>query len=273
MSALSVGCAVLVFAVAVYRLGFQYWAEHPRVTVPRPEGAPLTVYEVAALYARELHPDHLARTVLSGMVLSGALQPDGSGRLRVGPGAKNVDAVQAAVLAVLDPAIGHRPSELCDRVAELEEVRAVDRELGAAGLVTRSESEAPVNVSIGVMVIIGPLGALTLMATHSPHAVGVYAGLLAVGGGVALAAPERYDRASRRGRRLLAEVGTEPGRRPILAPGLVLDDASHAALARMALHYTPVTGLSVDAFSGSGGHGKGDGNGPVIGEGPGLGGL
>ncbi|WP_457030993.1 hypothetical protein [Kitasatospora sp. P5_F3] len=271
MGAFLAGCAALVCAVSVYRLVFRYWAEHPRVVVPRRVGAPLTVYEAAALRAVELHPDHLARTVLSGMVLSGALRSDGSGRLWAGPGTESVDVLQAAVLTGLDPTVGYLPVELCVRVDGLDAVRAVERELVAAGLVTRSESEAPVNLSIGVMVVVGALGAVVVMATRSLPAGGVLAGLLAVGGVVALVTPERYDRASRRGRGLLAAVGTEGDRRPVLPPGLVLDDASHTGLARLALQYTPVAGLSFDGFSGA--RVQAGGEGTAVGEGPGLGGL
>ncbi|MGW6710848.1 hypothetical protein ACWGDE_38995, partial [Streptomyces sp. NPDC054956] len=193
MGVLLTGCAVLVFGAAVYRLVFRFWAEHPRVAVPRPEGAPLTLYEVAALNAGRLHPDHLSQTVVSGMVLSGALLPDGSRGLTVASSPAGVDVLQAAVLADLVPGAVHLPSDLCAHASKLDAVRAVLRDLRAAGLVTRSESETPVNVSLGVMVVTGALGAVTAIATRSPLAIGGVVALLAMGGGVALATPDRYD--------------------------------------------------------------------------------
>ncbi|MFZ3467891.1 hypothetical protein ACODT3_37910 [Streptomyces sp. 4.24] len=283
MGVLLAGCAVLVCAASGYRLAFRWWAEHPRVTVPRAEGAALTLYEAAALKASDLHPDHLPRTLLSGMVLGGALRPDGSGRLRAAAGPRSVDALQAAVLAGLKPGAAHLPSDLCADAHGLDAVRAVERELDAAGLLTRSESETPLNVSIAVMAATAAVGALTVIATRSPLAFGVFAALAAVGGAVALATPQRHDRASRRGRRLLAATGTETGTLPARAPGMVLDEASHAKLARMALYRVPAAGIHFGppSYAGPGsGSGSGSGTGayesgggPAVHEGPGLGGL
>ncbi|MFI6449869.1 hypothetical protein [Kitasatospora sp. NPDC050543] len=242
MAVFLAGCAVLVFAMVAYRAGFRIWAEHPRVAAPRAKGARLTVYEVAALRAWRLHRDRLAVAVVSGMVLSGVLRPDGRGRLEVAPGVWSPDAVQAAVLAALEPGTANLPSELRALAAGLEEVRAVERGLEVAGLVTRSDSDLPVNVSLCVMLGTAVVAQLTLMTTSSLLAFGVFAGLLALGGGVALATPERFDRTSRRGRRLLRAVGTELERRPVL----VLDEAAYARLVELVLYSTPVPGFYFD---------------------------
>ncbi len=256
-------------ASCAFRVGFWLWAECPPVTVARAEGVPLSLYEVAALRADDRDPDHLATTLLDVMLVTGALRFVDRGRLRAVTGAVGRDRLQTAVLANVRSKERLWPWDLRDRAARLDELRTVQRDLRAAGLVTRSRSEFSYAVHLCVMVVIGAVGVLVFISTRSLLGTLVLAGLLVLGGVVVRLAPERRGNASRRGRRLLKGLHAQ-GPRPALVPGLVLDDRQHTALTRMALHHISASGLS--SF-GSGSGASATDSGHTINEGPGLGGL
>ncbi|MCB5169155.1 TIGR04222 domain-containing membrane protein [Streptomyces bambusae] len=266
-------CAGVMAVSCAYRAGFWLWAQCPPVTAARPEGVPLSLYEVAALKADEEDPRHLATTLVEAMVESGILGLSDGGRLRAGTRPAGGDPLHAAVLADLPAQGGLRPWELRERVAQLAEVRALERELAAAGLVTRSRNERSFNVHLTVVVAVAAVGALVLISTRSPLGTGVLAGLVALGSAVVRLCPERRGNASRRGRRLLAGLNAVAPR-PTLGPGLVLYDRQHAAFTLMALYKMPVTGLFRSGGSStSGAGGAGGAGGGTVHEGPGLGGL
>ncbi|MFD4870450.1 hypothetical protein [Streptomyces sp. NPDC058412] len=262
-------CTAVMAASCLYRLVFWMWAQNPPVRKAREPDGPLTLYEVAALQSGAAH--HLRKTLVEGMTISGALERVGHHHLRVPVERKNVDALQAAVLDELEPgALYTGYSLLYGRVSSPEGLDEIARTVREAGLVTRSDSELSRYVLSSVMGIIAVLGLMTGFGTRSFLPFGIAVCLLAPGGAVLLATPERWTGASRRGERMRKAVGSESGTLPALPPGLVLDEEAHRRFARIALYNTGDHPLFTDPYSG---YSPPVENSPDIHEGPGLGGF
>ncbi|MFD7027408.1 hypothetical protein ACFWAR_05145 [Streptomyces sp. NPDC059917] len=262
-------CAGLLAAACLFRSVFWVWAQNPKVTVAREPDGPLTLYEAAAL-DRGGH-DHVCRTLVEGMAISGALEQVDEHFLRVPDERGSVDALQAALLDELEPGGTYSGHQLKILAHRLDGTGAVLVGARKAGLVTRDSSDLSLNAVVFLMAVCGVCGFFATVGTRSFLPVGPFAGLVLVGWGVVAALPWRYDTASRRGARMKAAVGGASGPRPALPPGLVLDDAAHKRFASLALYgfgdyelfRDPSMPRSLPPQD----------PGPVIYEGPGLGGL
>ncbi|MFE2880183.1 hypothetical protein ACFXG6_25010 [Streptomyces roseus] len=262
-------CAGLLSAACLYRLAFWVWAQNPEVTVVRQPDGPLTLYEGAALCQDGV--DHVCRTLVEGMAISGALDQVDEHFLRVPDRRGNVDDMQAALLDKLEPGGCYSGYQLRILARRLDEPRAVVAAARQAGLITRNSTDFSLNVVATLMGISGVCGFFAMVATRSLLPIGLFGGLVLLGWGVVLVLPWRDDVASRRGARMKAAVSGASGTRPTLPPGLLLDEEAHARFARVALHALGSYRLfdSPDMPRSR----PPEDPGPVIHEGPGLGGL
>ncbi|MFE2269965.1 hypothetical protein ACFXB4_12055 [Streptomyces lavendulae] len=262
-------CAGLMAAACLFRWGFWVWAQNPVVSVVREPDGPLTLYEAAALH--EDGRDHVCRTLVEGMAISGALEQVDEHFLKVPDRRGSVDDMQAALLDRLEPGGLYSGYRLYNLAHRLGEPRALVEGARKAGLITRDSTDFSLNVVAGLMGICGVCGFFAMVGTRSFLPVGLFGGLVLLGWCVVLVLPWRDDVASRRGARMKAAVSGVSGPRPELPPGLVLDEEAQARFARVALHALCSYRLFEDPDTPP--SRPPEDPGPVIHEGPGLGGL
>ncbi|WP_327135413.1 hypothetical protein OG311_37450 [Streptomyces sp. NBC_01343] len=262
-------CAGLLAAACLFRWGFWIWAQNPEVTRGREPDGPLTLYEAAALNGNGVQ--HVCRTLVEGMVISGALDQVDTHFLRVPERRGSVDGMQAALLDRLQPGGCYSGYSLRILAHRLDEPGAVVKGARQSGLITRDTSDGSLNMVVTLTALCGACGLFVMLQTRSFLPVAMFGGLVLLGWGVTRVLPWRDDVASRRGARMKAAVGATSGPRPALPPGLVLDDEAHARFALVALHGFGSHQLFDDP-SAPRSRPPAD-EGPVIHEGPGLGGL